>query len=126
MYLLLPLDQFTRYFQLHKAKYTNAAFVTFLKLLRFLQKRDWLLEKKTKNTHVGPLEVPCQPLWVGEWEKTGGSWRGRGGGEGQEREANHLRAELPQFPDLRGEQGLSAVATMSLKTWAPPCSLAAV
>lgn len=38
MYLLLPGDQFTRYFQLHGAKYTNAAFVIFFKLWLFPSK----------------------------------------------------------------------------------------
>lgn len=104
MYLLLPLDQFTRYFQLHKAKYTNAAFVTFLKLLYFLCKRDGLLEKKKK------ARVPCggphaNPSRRGKERKLMRVHVGWGSGEakGQEREASHFKAELFRFPDL-GEQ----------------------
>lgn len=76
MYLLLPLDQFTRYFQLHKAKYTNAAFVTFLKLLYFLCKRDGLLEKKKSTCAL--RRPPCQPLSEGKGEEADESPRRMG------------------------------------------------
>lgn len=121
MYLLLPLDQFTRYFQLHKAKYTNAAFVTFFKLLYFLQKRDWLLE----TNRTCPVEVPTPTPLSGEVKESWWEFKevGRGCG-GMKRHANCLKAELSGFPDTREKWELGAVVTVRLlspRSWVRIC-----
>lgn len=59
---------------------------------------------------------PCQPLWAGKREKAGAclSRMGLRLGEGQEREACGLKAELFGFPELEGNG--------NLMQWGPrPC-----